>query len=838
MLVAASVFGGLAYKITRDQEEQTAIHTYESIAASALEQAQAITRRKQQGAQSLTTMWSFAFPDADQWPLVGFRGFTRLANEIAALSSSAGHGFMAIVKPNEVEEFEAHAKALYQEYEYPDSAGWSDFGFGIYGMNASAGYEDSKFHDISGETAWNSKYNIMAPFLQHKNTFNNPSLLLRNLHQFELRGRVLEDIIDCGKAADQNATTSPTCTTVTGFTEIFVRPGPSAVFFNPIFPANDPTEVVGFIGTSMNWAEVLTNVVPDYVDGLDCVISDGLDSFTYVIREGVPVLLGEGDQHDPKFDSYGDSITLNEDTSVVESAIYTLSLYPSETIFNEFRSDIPRHAAILFVSVTVACTLLFFLYDYFMQHESHQQKKILDMKRRFVRFISHEIRTPLNVVCMGLDLLQTDIKERQEHSKLLPVREENGAEDSDSSPKSDEALKSSELLGLTEEIRENSQNAISVLNDLLNYDKVESGTFKLALGRVDICSTIQKTVKEFAIQATNKKISLDLRMKKEGGDYCDLVESLHEPLRDAHVIGDERRLAQVIRNLISNALKFTPENENVSITVSHLPDGLPDCDPLDTLRVQDKEQTESNIEELIHNSIPNGALEIIVQDKGVGLSKRQLGQLFSEGVQFNPNVLQHGGGSGLGLCITKEIVEMHSGSIGAMSDGLGFGTKFSVRIPLYQSQHATAHPTVTDSASERTYTEEHLVLVVDDVLTNTKMLVRLLEKAGHQCVTAANGDEAIKAYEVNLKALKDGETTQQFDTILMDFEMPVMNGPEATQQLRELGYSACIFGVTGNVLAEDVATFKASGADNVLYKPINLQAIEAAWENLDSSRRR
>ena len=94
---------------------------------------------------------------------------------------------------------------------------------------------------------------------------------------------------------------------------LIAQPGPSAVFFDPVFPADDPTTVVGFIGTSINFEEVLTNIVPNFVDGIDCVISNGKtrgQSYTYVINEGVPILLGEGDLHDSNYDDFAQEIVL------------------------------------------------------------------------------------------------------------------------------------------------------------------------------------------------------------------------------------------------------------------------------------------------------------------------------------------------------------------------------------------------------------------------------------------------------------------------------------------------------------------------------------------------
>ena len=229
MILTAVSFGCVTFIMLSDMERNTAERTFESITASALEQAEAIALRKQQGADSLATALSFAFPSAAQWPFVGLRGYTFLATKVALLSKTAGHGFMTIVPTDRTEAFEAHAMELYEELNYPDVAGQSDFGFGIYGVDPTVGYDDKRFHDISGNPpTWDNKYNITVPFLQHKNTFQNPGLLLRNLHQFELRGALMESIMDCGKKEAENpertaADASPRCGGITDFTEIFVR---------------------------------------------------------------------------------------------------------------------------------------------------------------------------------------------------------------------------------------------------------------------------------------------------------------------------------------------------------------------------------------------------------------------------------------------------------------------------------------------------------------------------------------------------------------------------------------------------------------------------------------
>lgn len=194
--------------------------------------------------------------------------------------------------------------------------------------------------------------------------------------------------------------------------------------------------------------------------------------------------------------------------------------------------------------------------------------------------------------------------------------------------------------------------------------------------------------------------------------------------------------------------------------------------------------------------------------------------------------LQHGGGSGLGLCISKEIVEHHGGKIQAFSSGPGEGAMFVIQLPLYKilsdgvgdaSLNIQASIGDTNGNAE-TAANSHHILVVDDSISNTKMLVRLLKRAGHTCSVARDGQQAIDKYQ---------KENGSFDTILMDYEMPVLNGPEATKRLRNMGCTSLIFGITGNVLAEDVAFFKASGANQVLPKPVSMGAIDACWAKAD-----
>jgi CheY-like chemotaxis protein len=240
-----------------------------------------------------------------------------------------------------------------------------------------------------------------------------------------------------------------------------------------------------------------------------------------------------------------------------------------------------------------------------------------------------------------------------------------------------------------------------------------------------------------------------------------------------------------------------------------------------------------------------GSIRISVTDSGVGLTAEQLALICSEGVQFNANELQAGKGSGLGLFITKGIVEQHGGKLTVTSAGIGAGTTFTVELPLFRlskssnlrsARYQVAPQNIPPCAlvdaqrslsagnktlhcvdtSESSVLLPKRILVVDDVLSNRKMLVRILTNNGYVCEQAEDGQQALNMYRASL------ESGELFYAITMDSEMPVMNGPTATGLLRALGCSIPIIAVTGNMLPDDVRHFKAQGASEVLGKPLSV----------------
>jgi CheY-like chemotaxis protein len=233
----------------------------------------------------------------------------------------------------------------------------------------------------------------------------------------------------------------------------------------------------------------------------------------------------------------------------------------------------------------------------------------------------------------------------------------------------------------------------------------------------------------------------------------------------------------------------------------------------------------------------SGFLKVAVIDTGTGMSNDQLARVFGENVQFNANELQAGQGSGLGLFIAKGIMKQLGGSLAVFSEGLGHGTTFTMTLPLYhvpdtalpeslkhQQQLLSEHSSDDETAVSPKHPAESLrVLVVDDAAINRKLLMRLLNNQGHVCEEAEDGLRAVEQVE---NAMKEGK---RYDSILLDYEMPVMNGPTAAKEIRVLGCDSLIVGITGNLLPEDVSFFKACGANSVLPKPVNLRDLVEIW---------
>jgi CheY-like chemotaxis protein len=266
-------------------------------------------------------------------------------------------------------------------------------------------------------------------------------------------------------------------------------------------------------------------------------------------------------------------------------------------------------------------------------------------------------------------------------------------------------------------------------------------------------------------------------------------------------------------------------------------------------RRRQKEETVALQKDDLVNVRQVGNVMVNVIDDGAGMTNDQVKKVFDDFTQFNVNQLQAGGGSGLGLSIARGIVVQHGGTLSCSSDGLGKGTTFTVTLPIYEeissvdqtervSSQTSDHNTCIDAkdAEKGTFHNSPCddeecdldipklrVLVVDDSTMNRKLCMRLLERCGHSTEGASDGREAVKMVRQSL------DSGHLYDCILLDYEMPIMCGPEACQLIRKMGCSSFIVGVTGNLMTEDVDHFQKCGANWVLPKPFRLEALEQQW---------
>ena len=329
---------------------------------------------------------------------------------------------------------------------------------------------------------------------------------------------------------------------------------------------------------------------------------------------------------------------------------------------------------------------------------------LLDSKKSYVRYISHELRTPMNVALLGVALSRNDVKENANPDWGDGVVE---------------TLEDVELACST---------AVNILNDLLSFEKMESGILELHKEPIVVLSFVNDCVRIFSLQAREKGVNMKVNLALSDED---LENGLCALVPTDVVMGDRFKLEQVLRNLVSNALKFSPAGSTVTLSCFFRPvafDASVSSKSSKKTSVSSKKSgsikqafgslkssfsPRSMKEYAIQSSFKNskstaqsskssmpsrkgsskkrgaadsmGRLVIRCTDQGAGISPENQAKLFRGVVQFSPEKLQAGGGSGFGMFISKGIVELHKGIIGVWSKGEGFGTTFTMEIPMQRT---------------------------------------------------------------------------------------------------------------------------------------------------------
>lgn len=946
--------------VLRCTEETLAATHYASVTAGALNNVQSLAENKLvHGSQIMAKHVGWAYPNADQdWPFVWVPSYWDIMEEVLPTSVWSGLNLAPIVMPEQVAPFEefAYDKIAETFGENSTMGATSHFGKGIWVKDEKRVHTiDNRYHDTTGEPIYaGSPYTYLAPKLQDGLVHSHYTMM--NVHGFETQGLALDAVMNCSLSRKENYTKyverhgAPNRTELEACQGDACPPDPkqshcsalskmlppknindehgiAGFIATPIYPANDPYDLVGFIFGIVYWVEVMVDVFPKDAKGIDCVFADSQHQYTYTLDgcNGTSTLICKEDCHDTKYDHLKTNATLIDPSLLSDASVtYEMTCYPNDEFFKNYRTSNPSVAAIGAVGIILFTSVLFFLYDYFVRREFRSKKHLFEAKRKFVRFVSHEVRTPMNSVCMGLSVLQ------EEAAMALGVdkrKKGNSLENLSSSqrfvvppqPPQPGSVSDGTTFGrvqiehwfdLANEISANAQASVDVLDDFLNYDKIATGEMVLEYTIIPVWNLIEDTVAEFKLPMTKKQITLhkslpsnadetldspsrhnrsslfhsddtlrksnrrytvsnseEDRTVKSKNDAISDVEAgcqseLFETARKQRLVGDSVRITQVIRNLVSNAIKFSREGGDIYISTRFVKT-VGKGRRRRAAPPKIKKTFEMKSKEVI-TCEKTGDVVFTIKDTGAGLSRAQLKNLFGVGVQFDVNELQSGKGSGLGLYIAKGIVEQHGGTLVADSDGKGLGCTFTMRLPIYKPpddvwdssqlfwkrRRPRSRSSFEKAMRQKTVAEESnsddeeggmdcslksldsrddgmselKILLVDDSKSNRKLLNRLMTMRGHRCEEA---DDGHKGLEMTMRAESFG---QPYDLIFMDYEMPTMNGPEAVKQIRSQGSDVYIIGLTGNIMADDVSYFHACGANAVFAKPFKVREFEALLE--------
>ncbi|WP_320169088.1 PAS domain S-box protein [Maridesulfovibrio sp.] len=329
---------------------------------------------------------------------------------------------------------------------------------------------------------------------------------------------------------------------------------------------------------------------------------------------------------------------------------------------------------------------------------------------------------------------------------------------------------SDEQKGYLVTVKKAAESLLHIINDILDISKIEARKMELRPEDFNLHDMLEKQLSVLRVQAEEKGIELRSNISDHVSRcYC----------------GDEYRLGQVIINLVGNAIKFT-EKGYVEISVDHA------------------------------GSYEDGAiLEFRVKDTGIGISEDKSGKLFESFVQLNAGYSKRHPGSGLGLAISRQLVEMMGGHI-TFNSREGWGTEFKFTVRLKSSAGECLHEkdSSKDGTGEIRKTGARILLAEDNA-TNQLYISHFLTEEGFQVETAENGLEV-------LSMLESGE---QFDVILMDVQMPEMDGLQATRIIRESGNDIPIVALTAYAMEGDREKFLNSGMDAYSSKPVKIDEL-------------
>ena len=376
-------------------------------------------------------------------------------------------------------------------------------------------------------------------------------------------------------------------------------------------------------------------------------------------------------------------------------------------------------------------------------------EKASKAKTDFLSNMSHDIRTPMNAIIGITTLMKNELHQPEKLAEHLGKLESSG------------------------------QLLLGIINNILDMSRIESGKTTLNVEKMNLPQQIRQ---------------LDSIIRQQAGQSRQTF-TVNTHLQHENVLADPNRLNQVLMNILSNAVKYTPTGGHIQLEVEELP-----------------------------RNEHYARYRFVVQDDGIGMSEDYQKTLFDPFTREEKSGTNKVQGTGLGMAITKSIVDLMGGSINVES-ATGKGTRFEVvlEFPIdAEADHAQQVQALPEEAEETSPLSGMKFLCAEDNAINAEILEMLLETKGASCTICPNGQEIVDAFA----NVKPGE----YDMILMDVQMPVMDGLEATRRIRNgenpLGRVIPILAMTANAFLEDMQKSKEAGMDAHLSKPVDIAALE------------
>ena len=529
--------------------------------------------------------------------------------------------------------------------------------------------------------------------------------------------------------------------------------GTGALLFNPVYQDNNSEqgEFWGFVILVIDWDRFIAEINLDYLSDADFCYR----IWTYDRGSRDKIILAESQDNMP------DNILTVE--CAVPNNTWYFDIIPSE-------GWSPRSYWIMCIVISYVVSLLiatvFYLisskkhrerqYEAELEKSAEQAKNANEAKTRFLFNMSHDIRTPMNAIVGFSGLLEKNLQNERKAKEYL------------------------------EKIQSSSKLLLRIINQVLEMARIESGTAVLQLKAEDMDALFHRV---------NTVFEEDVR--KKNLQYHAVLDVRHH-----YVVCDQTKLQEIMLNIISNAIKYTPEGHSIYVEV--------------------------------HEAVSENPSKIryifSCEDTGIGMSEEYLPHIYEEFSREHSTAENKVPGTGLGLPIIKSMIELMGGSI-QVESRQGIGTKFTIDLSfdIALKEEVYGSEDTIESSAIHTIKGKRILLVEDNEL-NAEIAKTVLEDVGALITRAENGQQALELFKE-----KPAET---FDVILMDLMMPVMDGYTVTRKIRELERSDAktvpIIAMTANAFQEDAEKCIAVGMNAHLAKPLDIEKMKKTIKSVCS----